>query len=304
MDASALPISPHYTTAIYTGSTTWATWTRPPGKRYALIIATGGGGGGGAGAIGAVSTAAGGGGGGAGATTVVEMPLDLLPPRLYISASFAKAGAGVASYVSTRPDTVGNHVVAVAAGGAVGGNASGATAGGAGSGAAIPTASLMSLGWAFLKNAIAGPAGIAGGTTGSGIGTALPNTGTRVTGGTGGGGLPASGNGTGGGSYGAFAYPSYFPAPQGGVGATAATTPPSQGVHGIRLDTGIGSYFYYGGTGGGSTFATATGAGLVQGRGGNGAIGSGGGGSGGALTGSTAAAPSYGGAGQVMILCY
>ncbi len=304
MDTSALPVSPHYTTAIYTGSTTWAAWTRPPGKRYALIIATGGGGGGGAGAIGAASTAAGGGGGGAGATTVVEMPLDLLPPRLYISASFAKAGAGGTSYVSTRPDTVGNHVVAIATGGTAGGNATGATAGVGGSAAAVPTGSLMSLGWAFLKNAVAGPAGLAGGTTGSAPGTGLPNTGTRTMEGTGGGGLPASGNGAPGGQYVGFGYPSYFPAPVGGTGATAATTPPSQGLHGIRLDTGIGSYFYYGGTGGGSTFATATGAGLVQARGGNGEVGSGGGGSGGALTGSTAATPSYGGAGQVMILCY
>jgi hypothetical protein len=62
--------------------------------------------------------------------------------------------------------------------------------------------------------------------------------------------------------------------------------------------------FFYGGMGGGSTYATATGAGLVQSNGGNGAPGCGGGGTGGALTGSTAGIIGLGGPSFAIITCW
>ena len=308
MEPYGLPGSPHGDVAIFNGNTTsasnlhWHTWTKPLGKSMASIVVIGGGGGGGSGAIGAASTAAGGGGGGSGAMTTIDMPLILLPPRLYISVGVAMQGAGLTSYVSTWPEAAsGNagHIVAYANGGSVGGNASGATAGALGTAGAASTSGNMPLSWNYVRALTAGVNGAAGGTTSSG-GTVNLGSGPRTTGGTGGGGLPASGTGSIGGQINGQV--AVFPIYLGGVGPTAATTPANRGSDGFSIrDAGL---YFYGGTGGSSTFATATGAGLVQARGGNGAIGSGGGGSGGALTGSTAAAPSYGGAGLVIITCY
>ncbi len=315
MDPYGLPGTPHADTAIFNGNTTsttlnWHTWTKPLGKVMASIVIVGGGGGGGTGVIGAVSTAAGGGGGGTGGMTVIEIPLALLPPRLYISVGVATQGAGLASYVSTWPETTitlgtnTNHVVAFATGGGAGGNGAAAVAGAAGAAAAIATVAGMPLGWQFIKQALAGVVGAAGGTTGSGgSAAAAGSSGIHMTGGGGGGGLPASGTGSVGGQINGVTAPTFFPAYLGGVGPTTATTPANPGNSGFLVREA--GFFYYGGTGGSSTHGAATGAGLVQGRGGNGgAIGAGGGGMGGALTGSTAANPSYGGAGMVMITCY
>ena len=281
----------------------WHTFNRPIGKSMLCALLIGSGAGGGSGVVGANSTAAGGGGGGSGGQTYLEIPLELLPPRLYISVGLSKTGAGLASYISTQPNTTANHVVGIANGGGVGGNASGATAGAAGAAGAIATNATMPLGWAFSKLALAGQAGIIGGTTVAGAALTLPTTGLRVTGGTGGGGLPAAAaTGTNGGSFTVPASPSYFPAQSGGVGSATATNPADNGRNGFRVNE-AGLYFY-GGTGAASTHGTATGGGLVQGSGGSGDTGCGGGGMGGALTGSSAGVLSRGGAGLVLIWCY
>ena len=310
MDVYGLPASPHYDTAIFNGTavtvgTSWQTWRKPIGKSMATIMVFGGGGGGGTGVIGANSTAAGGGGGGSGSQTVVDIPLDFLPSRLYVSVPVGATGVGLAAYVSTQPNTTTNHVIASANGGGVGGNASGATAGTLGTGATASGASAMALGFAFVRSSIAGNAGVAGGTTGAGTGFTTAQTGIRLTGGTGGGGLPAAAtNGSDGGILTGVAASLILPTLPGGFGATSATTPAGAGADGMRVSGQIGDIFFMGGTGSGSTHGSATGAGLVQAAGGNGGIGSGGGGMGGALTGSTAAVASKGGAGFVMIVCY
>jgi hypothetical protein len=307
MDTAALPQSLHFDTARFGGTTMtagsgWQTWKKPLGKSYAIITVFGGGGGGGAGAIGAASTAAGGGGGGSGGMTIVEIPLAFLPSGLFISVGAAKSGAGLITYVSMQPNISANHIVAVAGGGSGGGNAAGATAGTGGSAGAGGTAATMPFGWAFAKLTVAGRPGTAGGTVGNAPTYTLPTTGVRINGGTGGGGLPASGVGSTGGSYSVPASTYYF-ANDGGVGASVSTAPPDSGKSGVPV-LGAGGDYYYGATGGGSTHVTATGAGLVSGAGGNGAVGSGGGGSGGALTGSAAASLSLGGPGLVIITCY
>lgn len=306
-DSIGLPISPQFDKFTFNGNAvtagaSWHEWTRPMGKSRITMLIIGAGGAGGTGVVGANSTAAGGGGGGSGGQTIIDMPLDLLPPRLYISVGYGKQAAGIATYVSTQPNTTANHVVGLANGGAVGGNAAGATAGAAGAAGGIATNATMPLGWAFAL-ALAGQAGIIGGTTVTAGNLTQPLTGLRVTGGTGGGGLPAAAAaGTNGGNITGIASPSYFQVNSGGVGSATATNAADKGRHGFALPEA--GFYYYGGTGGASTHGTATGGGLVQAAGGNGGIGSGGGGMGGALTGSTAAAQSFGGEGLVVFWCY
>ena len=309
MEPYSLPASPHVETAIFNGTTSattsgWQTWTKPAGKAFANIMAIGGGGGGGSGAIGAVGAAAGGGGGGSGGISIIDIPLAFLPPRLYILVGAAKTANGISAYVSTQPNITSNHVFVYAAGGGLGGNASAGTAGIAGNAGSAATTTSMPLGWPFLNAAYAGQNGSIGGGAVTGAGVTLPLTGLRVTAGSGGGGLPASGAGSAGGSFSIPSAQSYFMYQAGGLSPTSASDAPGIGQHGFRLDTGAGGHFYYGGSGGASTHASASGPGLVQARGGNGGIGCGGGGMGGALTGSTAAGVSLGGAGLVVITCY
>lgn len=310
MEPFGLPQSPHFDVAVFNGTTLtagtgWQTWTKPAGKAMANILVIGGGGGGGSGALGNPSTAGGGGGGGSGSMTIVEIPLDFLPPRLYVSVGAAKTGAGIGTFVSVSTSTYQDHIIANANGGGAGGNASGGTAGAAGAAGAAGNASTMPLGSAFVKLRVAGQAGIAGSGNNNASDLTLPTTGLRVTGGAGGGGLQSSsGKASGGGNFITPSDPTNFPIHLGGKKEQAATVPAPSGSHGYRVDNGPGGYFYYGGTGGASTHPTASGAGLTQGAGGNGGIGSGGGGSGGARTGSLAAPISYGGAGLVVITCY
>lgn len=288
---------------IGTAVDTTFTWIKPRGKSMLHILFVGGGGDGGTGVIGANSTAAGGGGGGSGSQLSMLIPMWAIPDALYILMGRFN---GYASYITIAPHTsasasapAANIVLAQANGASPGGNASGATAGTAGAAPAAPSANQMPAGWAYVQQAIAGMAGIAGGTTVAGAALTLPVTGQNVTGGTGGGGLPAAA--TAGTNGGAFTVPTtlgVFPAQAGGVGAAAATTPAGLGLLGLLLAGGYlnGGYEYrYGGTGGGSTHGSATGAGLVQAAGGNGAPGCGAGGMGGALTGSTAAVAARGG---------
>ena len=283
----------------------WQAWRKPEGKTMACIRALGSGGAGGTGVVGANSTAAGGGGGGSASQSTLFIPLLFLPDVLYVSVGFGVVGAGIASYVSIRENNTANHLVLLANGGGVGGNAAGATAGAAGAAGAIGTIAGCPLSGYGIPFFLAGQAGIIGGTTVAGANLTLPVTGLVCTGGTGGGGLPAAAaTGTNGGSFTVPAAPSPFPPQPGGIGSATATVPAAPGNAGIkRVINGL--QYGYGGTGAASTHGTATGGGLVQGRGGDGVgFGCGGGGMGGALTGSAAAAQSRGGDGYVSILCW
>lgn len=261
-------------------------WLKPRGKSMAHIILVGAGGNGGNGAIGANSAAAGGGGGASGTQTSITVPLWAIPDVLY----FVGGSGSISIGLSSAP--VLQDTLISASYGNNGGNASGATAGAAG---AVPTtpsvASNMVLAGPWIENIIGAQTGIIGGVAVAGAALTLPTSGLLVTGGTGGGGLPAAdAAGTNGG---AFTVAGIFPAHAGGAGAAAAGTVPGSGGNGYSP---IAKLLYgYGGTGGGSTHGTATGAGLQQSSGGNGAPGCGGGGSGGALTGSAAGVAGLGG---------
>jgi hypothetical protein len=284
------------------GSGDWQAWFKPKGCTMASIVLVGAGGNGGNGAIGANSTAAGGGGGASGAVSKLLVPLCMLPDILYLQ--LRMGGSGGDSRISIAPNGTTNHLLLVATAGGNGGNASGATAGAAGTAASSSTVGAAPLSGLGISAFLGGQAGIIGGTTVSGGALTLPVTGIFVTGGTGGGGLPAAGvAGTAGGSFTTPSQPTIFAPHVGGAGGSAATAPPVSGSGGPLSLTSVLKYGY-GGTGGGSTHGSATGAGLVQSSGGNGAYGCGGGGSGGALTGSTPGVAGIGGPAYCVIVCW
>ena len=278
------------------------TWVKPRGKSMCHIFAVGAGGRGGTGVIGANSTAAGGGGGGSGGQVTLKMPLHLLPNVLYVCAPLS--GNSVATYVLLHPDTAVPAAIRLVQVnyGAPGGNASGATAGTAGVAATSVNGGNMPLGYGWIQTSLAGQVGTAGGTTVDGSNLLLPTSGLVITGGTGGGGLgAAAGLATKGGRISASGS-NILPTttyPDGGRTATTPPGPPESGSNALP-----GGLFYYGGRGGGSTHGSATGAGLVQSSGGDGAPGCGGGGTGGALTGSSAGTVGKGGPGLVIITCW
>ena len=277
----------------------WKVWTKPRGKSMAHILLLGSGGNGGTGVTGAASTAAGGGGGGSGSQTSLTIPLWAVPDRLYMSLS---GGGNIASYIAINPDTAATsaNVLAIAGAGGNGGNASGATAGTAGTAGAVATAATMPLGWMWADQVLAGQAGIAGGTTGSGSALTLPTTGLLVTGGTGGAGV---GNAASTGSAaGAITGSGIFPTLAGGAAAGSQTTPAGDGQSGYQPVLGL--LRLYGGTGGGSTGGAATGGGLVKSFGGKGMPGCGGGGGGGGFTGSTGGGGGGGGPAFAVIVCW
>jgi hypothetical protein len=285
-----------------TSGTAWKTWIKPRGKTMLSIVLAGAGGNGGTGVVGANSTAGGGAGGQSGAITTLEMPLAVLPDRLYLSLAGRKptATANFASLISVAPDSTAANIVAFANGGLHGGNASAGTGGTVGTAAAIATAANMPLGWMYAIQVLAAQVGTAGGAAVAAANLALPTTGAFVMGGTGGGGLPAAAaTGTNGGQItGAGAFTTLL----GGQGSATATVPADFGRAGYRPVAGLG--FFYGGTGSASTHGTATTTGLVQGRGGDGAPGCGGGGMGGALTGSTAGTVGFGGEAFAILTCW
>jgi hypothetical protein len=276
-------------------------WNKPRGKSMCQIMLFGCGSNGGNGAVGANSTAAGGGGGSSGAQTFLTIPFWAIPDTLYLQ--LPQGGSGQASFISIRPDSVVNHLLAVANTAGAGGNAAGATPGAAGGASSVATAVQMPLGWQWVDTVLAGQPGIIGGVAVAGAALTLPVTGLLVTGGTGGGGLPAAAaTATNGGSFTVPASPSPFPAHSGGIGSATATVPAQGGSTGYSPIAKL--LYYYGGTGSSSTHGTATGAGLAQARGGDGAPGCGGGGSGGGLTGSTAATGGLGGPAFCIITCW
>lgn len=309
MNVFGLPTSPLVDIQIFNGNSVtttgpWAVWRKPQGRAMCSILAIGGGGAGGTGAIGANSAAGGGGGGGGGAQTYSIIPLAALPELLYIAAGRAvPSGSGNDSYVSIQPNATVNHLISRATAGTGAGNASGGTGGSAGLAGSANTASQMPLGWIYAVLTIQGQDGNSGGNAAAGLGISLPTTGSRTTGGTGGGGLPAAAaTGTNGGAFTVPSAPSAFPPHASGVGSATATAPADSGSNGYQVSP-AGLYFY-GGTGGASTHGSATGSGLQQSSGGDGGIGCGGGGGGGALTGSAAGVAGKGGPGLVIITCW
>lgn len=280
----------------------WSTWSKPRGVSMVQIFALAGGGGGGNAVAGAASTAAGGGGGATGGQTTVVIPAIHLPDLLYLSIGVGGAAtlSGVSTRVSISPDNTTNNSICLVNNGNAGGNAVGATAGAAGSAggaSALSTGPLSGLG--FLTS-LAGQNGIIGGTTVPGAALSLPTTGLVITGGAGGGGLPAAN--TAGSAGGGITGAGVFPTAAGGAGGTTAPTAGSDGSAGMRP---LGKLLYfYGGTGGGSSGLTVTPTGSNGGNGGNGAIGCGGGGGGGAFTASTAGVGGRGGDGIVVIVAW
>lgn len=284
---------------LLSGTTSWKTLAIPKQYSMAHIFCLGPGGVGGNGAVGANSAAAGGGGGGSGGQTSLWMPTRWLPDQLFISVG---GMVGQATRVCAQPDAAANNCLAFANSGSSGGNAAAGTAGAVGNGGGVATIGNMPLAGRGHYNFFGGQNGIIGGTTGNGAALTLPVTGLIVTGGTGGAGL--AGAGVAGSNGGLFTVPAgnYFPSHAGGVGGSAATTPPNDGSNGYAA--GKDMDYFYGGTGGGSSHGTASGAGLYGGRGGRGHIGCGGGGGGGALTGSTQGIGGVGGPGLVIITLF
>jgi len=283
------------------------TWFKPRGKTMCSILLLGKGGNGGNGVIGAASTAGGGAGGGSGGQTSITMPLVLLPDVLFLSLAGWSLTTALASTISIQPSQVAgggapvaNNVLAIANGGGNGGNAAGATGGTAGTAGAIATAATMPLGWQWANLALAGQAGTSGGNNSSGGTLTLPLTGLIVTGGCGGGALAASA--TLGFNGGGITAAGVFPALAGGVGSSAATTPPGAGNSGALPFAKL--KYFYGGSGAGATFGSATGGGLIQPNGGHGDVGCGGGGTSGALTGSAAGVAGNGGVAYCLIVCW
>lgn len=282
-------------------------WRKRPGATMLSIVCIGGGGGGGQGNTGATASAGGGGGGGAGVVTTVSIPAIFVPDTLYVAVgSGGVQGAGTTnssatgSRVAIAPgSTIANDTLANANGGNGAGNG-GAGVGTGGTASSAATIATMCLAGRGVFQSFNGQAGTNGSVSTAGIALTLPVTGTFVTGGTGGGGLPAAAAvGTVGGS---FTVAGIFPAQSGGVSAGAATTPGGNGSNGFQAIPNL--MYFYGGTGGGSTHGSATGGGLVPGFGGAGGIGSGGGGGGGGLTGSSAGSGGRGGDGLVVIVAW
>lgn len=280
--------------SVATGGT-WTVVRRRPGASMLSLFAVGAGGNGGNGVVGANSTAAGGGGGASGSQTVVVMPWAVLGSvtELYCCVGY---GNGPNTMVAVAPDTSVPLRVLLANGGNAGGNGAGATVGAAGTAGGAATASSMPLGWVF-GTVLNGQAGAAGGSTGVGASVVYPGTGLYVTGGCGGGGLPAAAAvGANGGTIGTAT--GWYMAPV-AVGGSSATTPPANGSNGFQQLPG--SLLGMGGLGGGSSHGSASGAGLVGGLGGAGGYGCGGGGGGGALTGSTQGTGGRGGDSVVIV---
>lgn len=277
----------------------------PRNCSFLYIFLVGAGGSGGNGAVGAAGSAAGGGGGGGASQTVVICPATFLPSTIFCSIPYATVGTAAGARITVYPDTTGfTRYVTQANGGSPATNAVGATPGAGGAAQAVSGTNGMAFGLAGMVTQIAGQAGQTGGTTGApATPLSLPTTGVVVTGGAGGAGLPATGGGSANG--GSLIVPSsgaFFPTQLGGQGAVDAITPPTNGLDGINFPNDL--LYFYGGSGGGSTWADALTTGLVGALGGRGGYGAGGGGGGGALTGSTAGAGGLGGDGLAVIYAW
>ena len=283
----------------------WFNWTKPRGLSMAWIFCLGGGGGGGKGLAGIAGGARGGGGGGGSAgQSVLLMPLEFLPDRLFLMVGKGGIGASdpatvstaaTTSFVSIHPENALMNMIANAFGGGAGSNGSGAgnaAAGGAGALASVPN-NMPLVGWGHPQ-LLAGQAGSTGGSpTSAGTAIALPVTGLLCMGGTGGGGTTVTTNFAGGAitAVTGSLLSQYAP----------AAAPAGPGGHGSGGPQLWQPFFSFGGMGGSSSDSV-----IPSGNGGNGSYGSGGGGGGGGI--GTAAAENspggWGGNGIIIISCW
>lgn len=288
-----------------TADTDWVTWVKPRGKSMCSITICGKGGDGGTSTPAAATAIAGSGGGSSGTLTTINVPMSAIPDRLYLWLPGLGFAAGSVAKVTVSPETITGalNVLVAGKGGNNGGNATSATGGSAGTSVTAAAVTDMPLGWQWANTPVAGMAGTAGGgsqTAGSNLTLATTNF-QIVTGGTGGGGIDSA-TGTAGYAGGNITAAGALLALPGGAAGSATTTPPGAGSNGIQPIPGM--LYFYGGTGSGSQYNLATGAGLVQLPGGNGAPGCGGGGVGAGLSGVTAAAAGKGGPAFCMITCW
>lgn len=278
-------------------------WQKPKNLTMCSLVLHASGGPGGAGAIGPAGAAAGGGGGASGTGVSLIFPLWAVPDVLYVT-----LGMLADSKVSVVPESVSvTDNFAYGRYGLAGGNASGSTPGVGGLASFALNLSDFPLGNPWQKRSMTSYiGGSSGGSTGPGVnGTILYGGAVGqiiVIGGYGGAGVGTTGStGSQGGGLAAVASP-MFTGHSGGVGGTDPLTPPQPGNPGRMAAQGV--FRFLGGTGGGSTHGSATGTGLVQASGGDGAPGCGGGGSGGALTGSTPGVPGKGGPAFAIFTCW
>ena len=277
----------------------WTTWTKPRGLSMAHIFMWGGGGGGGKGLAGIAGGARGGGGGGGGSgQSVIVIPLEFLPDKLFLFVGKGGEGAfdpatnataGSQSFVAIHPEQQIVNMVGNAIGGGAGSNGSGAGNAAAGTGGTLASIQnnmpLVGLGHVQL---FVGQTGSTGGSpTTAGTALALPVTGLLCMGGTGGGGVTLTTNFAGGaitaitGSLLSQNAPAAAPAGPGGHGSSAMLWKP---------------LFSFSGMGGSSSDSV-----IPSGNGGNAFYGSGGGGGGGGI-GDAIAQNSPGGAGGVGLI--
>lgn len=252
------------------------------------MFVLGAGGNGGTGFTGAAASArGGGGGGGSGAQSSWSGDLYMLPNAMAVQVG--AGGSGVSTRIAVVPKTatsvITNYLLSLGAG-AAGGNGTGAAAGGAGAAGGIASVANNPWSGAGTTQHIVGVAGSAGGVQTGAVGAAvaIPATGIKCMGGSGGGGVTAAD----------FA----------GGSITAITdswlseTRPLPGAAGSVAGSGgwfnLNPFWSWPGMGGGSSNAG------VGGAGGNAAFGSGGGGGGGGTTGGAGGA---GGPGLVIIIC-
>jgi hypothetical protein len=267
-----------------TAGASWLSWTKRKTASMVHILLIGSGGNGGLGVAGANSTAAGGGGGGSGAQTSVLIPAFLLPDSLFLSLAYG--GGAIASYVSFERATTAQSLLAIANGGGNGGAAVGATPGAAGAAGGVATIAGMPRAGGGTIQLLVGQAGIIGGVAVAGASVAAPTTGLYVSGGAGGGGLPAAAAvGTAGGG---FTGAGIWISQSGGTSAGASSTG-TNGANGMEDYNGI--WLPTPGCGGASGGGTTGG----SGAGGVGGPGCGGGGSGGCITGQVVGAAGRGG---------
>lgn len=273
-------------------------WQRPRGVTMAHIFCVSFGGSGGSGGQSApANTAGGGGGGGSSGQSTLIIPLALLPERLHIHHSNTANASGVG--LDPAPTLQGNSTLirANAGGNGTSGSASAGAAGGAGAIATIAQMALAGLGFYQLLVGQAGSAGASNASAASSV--AIPTTGLCVTAGTGGGGH-STGNG---GNAGAITAAGIYPGVPAGTGSNVSTVPANDGGHGFNMGGSVVELFS-GGTGGGACDASATGAGLYAGKGGNGFFGSGGGGGGAGITGAGGGQGGLGGTGLIIITAW
>lgn len=211
LDLYHLPTRPQADVQIFADPLTvtnvqWKTWFKPRGFTMCNIICIGGGGGGGGGFTGIAGSArGGGGGGGSSGQSIVTIPIEFLPDRLYIQVGAGgqgvgsgggTAGSGIASIVAIHNFASALNIIATSAATPPtgGGTGTAAAVGAAGAAGTVPAISGMVMAGLGITTLLAGQAGTAGGAVAGAVGTAISfaTTGAICMGGTGGGGTTSA----------------------------------------------------------------------------------------------------------------